>query len=255
MKIEKKQNNPIMKIIRGLLLGVIIVCIIVLFKRGYDYYTNIQNKKFIDSISEKVEEEVIEKNPNADKEEIALEKLKRFQAINEDVVAYIEIPGTYISYPVLHTSDNQFYLRKGLDKQYDIAGSLFVDSINNPNFNDENSIIYGHHLEIDSMFTALDGYRKEEFAKSHRTIYLTTSEGLREYEVVSAYGTPHDDNYRTVKFAYPEDKIKYFEEKVAKSEVNFEPRKFTTLDSFITLSTCQYDYEGQRLAVHAVRVK
>lgn len=255
MKIGKRQKNPIMKVVRGLLLAVIIFCIIVLFKRGYDYYTNIQNKKFIDSISEKVEEEIIEKNPNADKEEIALEKLKRFQAINEDVVAYIEIPGTYVSYPIVQAADNDFYLRRGLDKEYDIAGSLFLDSINNSEFNDENSVIYGHHLEIDSMFTALDGYRTEEFAKSHRTIYLTTEDGLREYEVISAYGTPHDYNYRTVRFAYPEDKIKYFEEKVKKSEVNFDSKEFTTLDSFITLSTCQYDYDDQRLAVHAVRVK
>jgi sortase, srtB family len=254
MKVEKNKNNTGKKIINIILLIIILACIGILFKRGYDYYTNIQNKKFIDSISTEVEKEVQNDNPYANKEEIALKKLQKFKEINEDVVAYIEIPGTYVNYPVVQAKDNDFYLTRGLDKEYDIAGSLFLDAINDNKFNDENTIIYGHHLEIDSMFTVLDGYRKQDFANAHKTLYLTTEDGLREYRIFSAYGTPQSYNYRTINFAYPEDKIEYFNEKKNKSEVDMGDTEFTTLDSFLTLSTCQYDYNDQRLAVHAVRV-
>lgn len=255
-------KETLRKVIRFILLIVIIVCLAILGKRGYDYWTNIQNNKHIAGLIKESQDEIGDGDENLSPEEKLkkLEKqnlylLKKFKEENSDVVAVIEIPGTPIKYPLLHANDNSFYLRKGLNKEYDLAGSIFMDTNNNTDLNDDNTVIYGHHLELESMFTPLDQYRKQDFAEKHTTMYITTEEGLREYEIFSAYGIPSDYDYRTLEFMYDADKIPYFEKLQNNSEVDLGSREFTEDDTIVTLSTCQYDYDDQRLAVHAVRIK
>ena len=255
-------KETLRKVIRFILLIVIIVCLAILGKRGYDYWTNIQNNKHIAGLIKESQDEIGDGDENLSPEEKLkkLEKqnlylLKKFKEENSDVVAVIEIPGTPIKYPLLHAGDNSFYLRKGLNKEYDLAGSIFMDTNNNTDLNDDNTVIYGHHLELESMFTPLDQYRKQDFAEKHTTMYITTEEGLREYEIFSAYGIPSDYDYRTLEFMYDADKIPYFEKLQNNSEVDLGSREFTDDDTIVTLSTCQYDYDDQRLAVHAVRIK
>lgn len=255
-------KETLRKVIRFILLIVIIVCLAILGKRGYDYWTNIQNNKHIAGLIKESQDEIGDGDENLSPEEKLkkLEKqnlylLKKFKEENSDVVAVIEIPGTPIKYPLLHADDNSFYLRKGLNKEYDLAGSIFMDTNNNTDLNDDNTVIYGHHLELESMFTPLDQFRKQDFAEKHTTMYITTEEGLREYEIFSAYGIPSDYDYRTLEFMYDADKIPYFEKLQNNSEVDLGSREFTEDDIIVTLSTCQYDYDDQRLAVHAVRIK
>ncbi|EGC82204.1 class B sortase [Anaerococcus prevotii] len=255
-------KETLRKVIRFILLIIIIVCLAILGKRGYDYWTNIQNNKHIAGLIKESQDEIGDGDENLSPEEKLkkLEKqnlylLKKFKEENSDVVAVIEIPGTPIKYPLLHADDNSFYLRKGLNKEYDLAGSIFMDTNNNTDLNDDNTVIYGHHLELESMFTPLDQYRKQDFAEKHTTMYITTEEGLREYEIFSAYGIPSDYDYRTLEFMYDADKIPYFEKLQNNSEVDLGSREFTEDDTIVTLSTCQYDYDDQRLAVHAVRIK
>ncbi|WP_311479783.1 class B sortase [uncultured Anaerococcus sp.] len=259
-------KSKIMAFIRFVLILIILACIAILGKRGLDYWTNMKNNRYIEDLSKQAEADVDSndyanvpteeiKDPLARLEKIHLTLLKKLKEQNSDVIAVLEIPGTGIKYPILQGPDNEFYLRKGLNKEYDIAGSIFMDVYNSPDINDDNSVIYGHHLEIDSMFTPLDQYRKQEFAEKNRTIYLTTEEGLREYLIFSAYGTPSSSDYRTLDFTYDGDKVPYFNKLRSNSEVKLDTRPFTDEDTIITLSTCQYDYEDQRLAIHAVRIK
>ncbi|MDU1763917.1 MAG: SrtB family sortase, partial [Anaerococcus vaginalis] len=56
-------------------------------------------------------------------------------------------------------------------------------------------------------------------------------------------------------FEDKEEKLKYFDKLKSNSENELETRDFKEDDTIITLSTCQYDYKDQRLAVHALRIK
>lgn len=258
-------RSKVMAFIRFVLILIILACIAILGKRLLDYRTNYQNNKFIENTYQEAEADVdsgeaeagseVKNDPLARLEKVHLTLLNKLKEQNSDVIAIIEIPGTGIKYPILQGPDNDFYLRKGLNKEYDIAGSIFMDVYNSADMTDDNSVIYGHHLEIDSMFTPLDQYRKQEFAEEHRAIYLTTEDGLREYEIFSAYGIPSDYDYRTLDFTYDGDKVPYFNKLMSNSEVKLDTRPFTEDDTIITLSTCQYDFEDQRLAVHAVRIR
>ncbi len=257
-------KSKVMSVIRFFLILVILASIAILGKRLLDYRTNSQNNKEIANIVKEVEyasNDDFDQSGNIDpfkkKEEHyfkVMEALER-KYNNDDIVGFIDIPDVGISYPILQGPDNDFYLYKSISKEYDIAGSLFIDMNNKPDFNDDNTVIYGHHLEINSMFTPLDQYRKQEFAQNHTTIYLSTRDELREYRIFSAYGIPADYAYRTLYFTNRDDVVPYFNQLMNNSEVSLPQENFSSDNQIITLSTCQYDYADQRLAVHAVRVR
>lgn len=261
-------KSKIMSVIRFILILIILACIAILGKRLLDYRTNAHNNKEISDIVKSVEEETgVEEsntNVNLDNKDEYTKKQEHYAKIinalknqynNDDIIGFIDIPGADVSYPVVQGPDNDFYLRRGLNKEYDIAGSIFIDMNNTPDFNDDNTVIYGHHLEIKSMFTPLDQYRKQEFAEKHQTIYLATLNELREYKIFSAYGIPADYQYRTLYFTNRDDVVPFFNQLRSNSEVLLDSPTFKDDDKIITLSTCQYDYEDQRLAIHAVRVR
>ena len=74
-----------------------------------------------------------------DKQVIDFEKLK---SINPDVVAWIKIDGTTIDYPIMQTTNNEYYLKKDIYNNYEQCGSIFLDYKNNSNFTDKNIVVY-----------------------------------------------------------------------------------------------------------------
>lgn len=111
-------------------------------------------------------------------EEITEETLKN---ISEHVVAWITIDNTSIDYPVLQGKDNVEYLNKDPFGEYNLSGSIFLDSRNKADFSDDYNILYGHHMTGGYMFGALDSFKKEEFFKQHQT--GTLSVGNQKYQL------------------------------------------------------------------------
>ena len=83
-------------------------------------------------------------------------------ALSEDVVAWLTVDDTNIDYPVMQGVDNSEYLNKDPFGEYSLAGSIFLDARNAPDFTDPYSLIYGHHMEYGRMFGALDEFLNEE---------------------------------------------------------------------------------------------
>ena len=80
------------------------------------------------------------------------------KAINEDIIGWIQIEGTEISYPIVKGIDNSYYLNHTVQKTYNIAGSIFLDYRNERDFSDSKNIIYGHNMKDGSMFHVLRNY-------------------------------------------------------------------------------------------------
>ena len=57
-----------------------------------------------------------------------------------------------ISYPVLYSGDDETYLRSDIYGNYHIAGCIFLEGMNQPDFSDYHSIIYGHNMRNTTMF-------------------------------------------------------------------------------------------------------
>ncbi|MDO4490902.1 MAG: class B sortase [Lachnospiraceae bacterium] len=85
------------------------------------------------------------------------------------VTGWLTLEGTGIDYPVMQGKDNFEYLNKNPYGEYALSGSVFLDAGNSPDYADEYSLLYGHHMEQGLMFGDLDRYREEEFFRQHHT--------------------------------------------------------------------------------------
>lgn len=110
------------------------------------------------------------------------------QKQNPDICAWIEIPDTCISYPVLKDEEApDFYLNHDSMKKESISGALFIDEYNERDFSDNVTVIYGHHMSYGEFFGRLQSYYQDEesFRQNHE-IRLYLPEEMRTYEVFAA---------------------------------------------------------------------
>lgn len=109
-------------------------------------------------------------------------------AQNPDMYGWITIEDTRIDYPVMYTpEDPEYYLHRSFEKKYSISGVPFIDG--DCDAGCYNYIIYGHHMDHGSMFSALLDYKDEEFCKEHSRIIFDTIEEHGEYEVIAAFSS------------------------------------------------------------------
>ena len=105
---------------------------------------------------------------------------------NPDVVGWIYFENEDISYPVMYSGDNSYYLRKTFKREHATAGSIFLEGSNKTDFSDCHTIIYGHNMNNETMFGTLDRYQDAAFWAANPTFTLTTPEEERRYEVFAA---------------------------------------------------------------------
>jgi len=113
--------------------------------------------------------------------------LAELRATNSDVVGWITIPGTPLSYPLMQGTDNQYYLNHTWKKTKSAVGAIYLDYRNSDDMSDFNSIIYGHRMSDSSMFNCLRHYSDQSYFEEHPSIYIVTDEGVLRYEIFAAY--------------------------------------------------------------------
>ena len=108
------------------------------------------------------------------------------QAENPDCAAWIEIPGTRISYPVMYREgDGGYYLTHTYRQTEAKAGAVHIDGASE-GVESRNLLIYGHTLLDGSMFSDLHKYKNQSFYQCHPYIYLHLPDGsVRRYQVVA----------------------------------------------------------------------
>lgn len=117
--------------------------------------------------------------------------------ITDDMVAWLTIDGTNIDYPVMQADDNVKYLNTDPFGKYSLSGSIFLDTRSSPDFTDDYSLIYGHHMEYGKMFGALDEFLNEDYLREHSAGELIVGrDGSKTYELTvfaSARASARDD--------------------------------------------------------------
>ncbi len=119
--------------------------------------------------------------------EVDLEALRE---ANEDVVGWIEIPGTELSYPLVRGTDNQFYLSHNWKKEASGGGSVFLEETNNRDLTGFHLIAYAHRMRNDTMFGTLKYYKDLEFWQEHPSVYLVDETAVRRYDIFAAHEAP-----------------------------------------------------------------
>lgn len=156
---------------------------------------------------------------------------------NDDIVGYLNIKGTSINYPILQSYDNEYYLERNMAKQYDLAGSLYLDYENNIEVEDLNHVIYGHNMKNDIMFHSIRYYSSKDYYDQHKYIQFDTlyEEGI--WEVFSFMKTTTDFNY--IQVIFQNDAYFYGMLKEMQNQSIYETGvEVSSSDRILTLSTC-----------------
>ena len=210
------------------------------------------------SVSQPVSSELFLPSPESEEQIIRLPELapitvdfEALQSVNPDVVGWIYCPDTVINYPVLQGEDNNTYLHTNYDGTYNSAGSIFVEEKNRKEFQDFNSILYGHHMADGSMFATLEDWQKQEYFDEHPAMWLLTPDQDYRITLYSAYTlSAYDDAYSV----YPEDGEDARDwVNLAKGRSAVVPSAVPMLnDKHVMLSTCAYVFDNARSVVHGL---
>lgn len=202
------------------------------------------------------EEPQPEEEPPKDPRQVYLDALSAInmeglREKNSQVLGWILIPGTTISYPLLYGSDNSYYLNHAWDKSYSFVGSIFLDYRNSSDWSDFNTIIYGHNMRDSSMFATLQAYTDPAYFQDHPLIYITDGQTVRQYNIFAAYEVYEEGLTYTRQFDSPEEKQQFIDTSLKQSYYNTGVQP-TVEDHIITLSTCTGRGSKSRWIVQAV---
>lgn len=163
---------------------------------------------------------------------------------NADIIGWLYSEDTPISLPVVQGKDNDYYLHRMVDGNWNSAGTLFVDCRNARDFSDNSTVIYGHNMKNKEMFGTLANYQQQEYYDSHPTLWLLTPDGDYQVQVVAGFVTASNSKVYT----FPQSG----EEAYAMAQNAMEHSTFSADiqlkqgDRFLCLSTCSYEFDNAR---------
>lgn len=189
-----------------------------------------------------------------------LDEYKNLLNKNKRLIGWVKIDDTNIDYPVMQTTDNEYYLDHNLNQEYDKNGSIFMDKDCDVLKPSTNFILYGHHMKSGQMFGSLSLYSDQSYYEKHPYIQFDTIYEKGLYEIMYVFRSR----------VYSEDEIvfKYYQFIDAQSEQEFDSymsdMEGMSLydtgvtasfgDQLLTLSTCDYQEKNGRFVVVARKV-
>lgn len=234
-----------------LVIAVLVFCVSAfqLFRIMSGYY---EGRKEYDHVKELA---VREEPAKGEEEAVFSVDFDALTEINPDTVGWIRFSPepSQISYPVVQTDNNDTYLSKTFSANDNTVGAIFVNAYNNADFNDRNTLVYGHRMNDNSMFHDLAKYEEKSFWEKNPYFYIYTPDGreIRYHIYAAGVVTDTSDTYLT---EFADDAayqafLDYTKEASAYDtgvEVGVE-------DTVVTLSTCTKASDEHRMVVVGVK--
>lgn len=170
--------------------------------------------------------------------------------VNDDVLGWIVIPGTVLSYPLLQGSDNDYYLNHTWRGTRSAVGAIFLEYQNSSDLSDFNTIVYGHRMRNGSMFASLKYYESQSYWAQHPCVYITDDRGSYTYEIFAAYEVSTEGETYRLGFSSDTAKQAFLDYCVAQSVIDTGITP-TIYDKILTLSTCTGNGHATRWVVQA----
>lgn len=181
---------------------------------------------------------------------------RKLAKINDEIYAWIYVPGTRIDYPIAQSAESdEHYLKYNFKNEPEFAGCIYTEKANKKNFTDPNTVVYGHNMKNGSMFQNLHKFEDEAFFKKHTKVYVYTPKKIYVYTIFAAY--TYDDRHLLKSFDFSDKKVfaNYLKNVMHTRDMSSNIRteqKVTDRDKIITLSTCVGGQPNNRYLVQAV---
>ncbi|MFL8710835.1 class B sortase [Clostridioides sp. GD02377] len=181
--------------------------------------------------------------------------IKKLNDKNKDIIAWLRIPSISLDMPIVQGDNNEFYLNHDIDKNKNSAGWAFIDSRNNLNYLDMNTVLYGHNLrnkQFGLLKRLLDNNINNK--KDFDLIQFTTEDKEMIFKISSIYIVKENNwSYTEISFEKDDRKASFIENIKDKNiKKIFSKNNLSFGDKILTFSTC-YGNSGtnKRLVVHA----
>ena len=243
-KTKKKKRNPALSVALNLMLALLLSLV------AYQVY--VIAKYYYDLEQNRVQSEEARAIFGEAGLNRSLVPLLSVSFKNPDVVAYLDIPGAGISYPVVRGKDNGAYLKRGFDGKSNAAGAIFMDSACEPlGLASRNYVICGHDMKNETMFHNLRYYNSDwQFFKENMEINLVFRDCVAKWEVYAAYRVSTGFNYDQVVFENDYEFMELLDNIQYKAAIKTDA-ELGPDDKILTLSTCPNAKESERLVVNA----
>ena len=222
------------------------------YKKGTDEYDKI--REYVKEPEGKKEEPKDETEDQGEKKEELIGPQIDFaglKEINPDVVGWIQMEALDVSYPIVKGTYNDHYLHYTFEGQKNAAGAIFMEYTNNSNFEDCNTIIYGHNMKNGSMFGTFRTLHEPENLTSPY-LWICLPDKSYRYEIFTVHTTSATGDTYTL-FSAPDDQFTQYLNKMRDASefpVGTAPTKD---DKIITLSTCTGN-DATRFVIQARRL-
>lgn len=162
-------------------------------------------------------------------------------SVNPDIVAWVSVAGTEIDYPVVQarSGDPTFYLDHDVYREWNPYGCPYLDAacagrgIDSPL-----ALMFAHHMNDGSMFSAFASYSDAGFAAEHDEILLQTPEGNARLRVVAVDVVDSNVEHKRLDFATDEELSSWLDELLGRADVALVDGART--DSVKAFCTCSY---------------
>ena len=186
------------------------------------------------------------KPPPQEDQSVVNQSVIDLQAKYPDVAGWLTVPGTEIDYPFVWYEDNDFYLRRDLNGDYALAGTLFMDFRCARDFTAQNTIIYGHHMRNGSMFGTLKHFADRAFFDERRSGTIFLPEATLRLEFFAFLVVDHADEE-----IYSVWRNDSYLDYVRRQARQYREIGLTDEDKIVTLSTCAYEFDNARMVLLA----
>lgn len=232
---NKSSKRVFYNIITFILIVIIAFCLFKIGKILWGYY---EGTKTYDEVAK------IATKGAKDSDKIDFDKLLQK---NPDTKAWIKLKGTNINYPIVQGSNNDFYLYRMFNKEYNRKGSIFVDSrIENP-FQDFMTIVYGHNMKDNTMFSHIMDYKDQDFYDKHKKMLLYTPSAKYNMYIVGAMYL--DASASQYKLYFNDFEKQSYVDWISANSLVKTTETATAADKIVMLSTCTNVDEDGRFVV------
>ena len=130
-----------------------------------------------------------------------------------DVYAWIEVPGTDIDYPIAYCedSDEPFYFTHDINGSPSDKGMIITDSLNEADFSDPMTLVFGQNPDDGTMFAQLHNFRDAGFFNEHDTVSIYMDDAQLVYRIYACYIDADDHIFLSYDFYDPEGFADYFD--------------------------------------------